>query len=58
MIECKSARQVGLMRQAGKIVAGALRLARELAVCDVTTDYIDTNILLFRHIILALDLTN
>lgn len=44
MIECKSARQVGLMRQAGKIVAGALRLARELAVCDVTTDYIDTEI--------------
>lgn len=32
------------MRQAGKIVAGALRLARELAVSDVTTDHIDTEI--------------
>ncbi len=44
MIECKSARQVELMRHAGKIVAGALRLARELAVSGVTTDYIDTEI--------------
>lgn len=43
-IECKSARQIGLMRQAGKIVAGALRLARELAVSGVTTDYIDVEL--------------
>lgn len=44
MIECKSARQIGLMRQAGRIVAGALRLARELAIGDVTTEYIDAEI--------------
>jgi methionyl aminopeptidase len=44
MIECKSARQIKLMRQAGKIVAGALRLAKEIAISDVTTDYIDTEI--------------
>jgi methionyl aminopeptidase len=44
MIECKSPRQIGLMRQAGRIVAGALRLARELAVSGVTTDYIDLEI--------------
>lgn len=44
MIECKSPRQIGLMRQAGRIVAGALRLARELAVSGVTTEYINIEI--------------
>ena len=41
MIECKSPRQVERMREAGKIVAGALRLARELAKEGVTTGYLD-----------------
>ncbi len=41
MIECKSPRQVERMREAGKIVAGALRLARELAKEGVTTEYLD-----------------
>ncbi len=44
MIECKSARQIELMSHAGRIVAGALRLARELAQNDVTTEYIDSEI--------------
>ncbi len=41
MIECKSARQIERMREAGKIVAGALRLARELAKEGVTTGFLD-----------------
>lgn len=41
MIECKSARQIERMREAGKIVAGALRLARELAKEGVTTEFLD-----------------
>lgn len=41
MIDCKSPRQIEIMREAGKIVAGALMLAKELAKEGVTTEYLD-----------------
>lgn len=41
MIECKSARQIERMREAGRIVAGALGLARKLARAGVTTEFLD-----------------
>lgn len=41
MIECKSARQIERMREAGKIVAGALLLAKKLAKIGVTTEFLD-----------------
>lgn len=44
MIECKSARQIERMREAGRIVAGALHLARELAKAGVTTDFLDVEL--------------
>ncbi|MFO0792455.1 MAG: type I methionyl aminopeptidase [Candidatus Brocadiaceae bacterium] len=44
MIVRKSPREIELMREAGKIVAGALNLAKEIALRDVTTEYINTEI--------------
>ncbi|MFQ5861802.1 MAG: type I methionyl aminopeptidase [Candidatus Brocadiales bacterium] len=41
MIECKSARQIERIRAAGRIVAGALHLAKELAKAGVTTELLD-----------------
>ena len=44
MIVRKSPREIELMREAGKIVAGALGLAKEIADNGITTDYINTEI--------------
>lgn len=44
MIVRKSAREIELMRMAGKITADALRLAKEIAKEDVTTDYLNTEL--------------
>ncbi|HHT9158510.1 MAG: type I methionyl aminopeptidase [Planctomycetes bacterium GWF2_39_10] len=44
MIVRKSPREIEIMRAAGKIVANSLRLAKEIASKDVTTDYINTEI--------------
>lgn len=44
MIICKSPREIELMRIAGRITAGALKLAKELAKVDVTTDYLNTEV--------------
>ncbi|MCK6467592.1 MAG: type I methionyl aminopeptidase [Candidatus Brocadia sinica] len=44
MIVRKSPREIELMRVAGKITAGALRLAKEIARKDVTTDYLNTEL--------------
>lgn len=44
MIIRKSPREIELMRDAGKIVAGALALAREIAKRDVTTEFVNTEI--------------
>lgn len=44
MIIRKSPREIELMRDAGKIVAGALALAREIAKRDVTTECVNTEI--------------
>ncbi|MGQ3685042.1 MAG: type I methionyl aminopeptidase [Candidatus Loosdrechtia sp.] len=44
MIVRKSDREIELMRSAGKITAGALKLAKEIARLDVTTDYINTEV--------------
>ncbi|MEP9412296.1 MAG: type I methionyl aminopeptidase [Candidatus Brocadia sp.] len=44
MIVRKSPREIELMRVAGKITAGALRLAREIAKKDVTTDYLNAEL--------------
>ncbi len=41
MIECKSVRQIERMREAGKIVAGALHLAKELAEIGITTKFLE-----------------
>ncbi|HHT9115455.1 MAG: type I methionyl aminopeptidase [Planctomycetes bacterium RIFOXYD2_FULL_41_16] len=44
MIVCKSLREIEIMRAAGKIVANALRLAKEIAGKDVTTDYLNNEL--------------
>lgn len=44
MIVCKSPREIEIMRGAGRIVAGALRLAKELAKRDVTTGWLNDEI--------------
>lgn len=44
MIVRKSPREIELMREAGKIVAGALNLAKEIALRDVTTEHINAEI--------------
>lgn len=44
MIVCKSPREIELMRMAGKITADSLRLAKEIAKEDVTTDFINAEI--------------
>ncbi|OQZ04622.1 MAG: type I methionyl aminopeptidase [Candidatus Brocadia sp. UTAMX1] len=44
MIVLKSPREIELMRIAGKITAEALRLAKEIAKEDITTDYLNTEI--------------
>ncbi len=41
MIVCKSSREIELMRQAGKVLADALRLAKEIAKVGVTTNFIN-----------------
>ncbi|MDO8136019.1 MAG: type I methionyl aminopeptidase [Candidatus Brocadiales bacterium] len=41
MIECKSPRQIIRMREAGRIVAGALSLIEGLAKSGVTTDFLN-----------------
>ena len=44
MIVCKSPREIEIMRAAGKVVANALRLAKEIARKDVTTDYLNNEL--------------
>ncbi len=44
MIVRKSPREVEIMRGAGRIVAGALRLAKEIAKKDVTTEWLNDEI--------------
>ncbi|MEK7750174.1 MAG: type I methionyl aminopeptidase, partial [Planctomycetota bacterium] len=44
MIVCKSLREIEIMRAAGKVVANALRLAKEIAGKDVTTDYLNNEL--------------
>ncbi len=44
MIIRKSPREIELMRMAGKITADALRLAKEVARTDVTTDYLNAEL--------------
>ncbi len=44
MIVRKSPREIEIMREAGKIVAGALKLAKEISKEDVTTDYLNTEL--------------
>lgn len=44
MIVCKSPREIELMRIAGRITAEALRLAKQIAKKDVTTDYINNEL--------------
>ncbi|MBM4054062.1 MAG: type I methionyl aminopeptidase [Planctomycetes bacterium] len=44
MIVRKSPREIEIMRDAGKITADALRLAKELAKKDVTTDFLNEEI--------------
>lgn len=44
MIVRKSPREIEIMRVAGKITANALRLAKEIARNDVTTDYLNTEV--------------
>lgn len=44
MIVRKSPREIEIMRGAGKIVAGALALVKEIAKKDVTTDYLNAEL--------------
>lgn len=44
MIVCKSEREIDLMRKAGRIVADALEMVRELAKKDVTTETLNTKL--------------
>ncbi|MCF6158108.1 MAG: type I methionyl aminopeptidase [wastewater metagenome] len=44
MIIRKSPREIELMRAAGKITAGALKLAKEIAKKDITTDFLNNEI--------------
>lgn len=44
MIVRKSPREIEIMREAGKIVAGALRLAKEIAKRNVTTEFLNDEI--------------
>ena len=44
MISIKSAREIEIMRKAGKIAAGALKTAGEMIVPGISTKKIDTNI--------------
>ena len=37
-------REIEIMRAAGKVVANALRLAKEIARKDVTTDYLNNEL--------------
>ncbi|MGR3317931.1 MAG: type I methionyl aminopeptidase [Candidatus Anammoxibacter sp.] len=41
MIDCKSPREIELMRKAGKVLSEALQLAKEIAQVGVTTEYIN-----------------
>jgi len=44
LIVRKSPREIEIMREAGKIVAGALRLAKEIAKRNVTTEFLNDEI--------------
>lgn len=44
MIVRKSPREIELMRTAGRITADALRLVKEIAMRDVTTDYLNSEL--------------
>ncbi len=44
MIICKSEREIEIMRKAGKIVAGALSMTKEIAKKDVTTEELNTKL--------------
>ena len=44
MIVCKSKREIDLMRKAGKIVADALGIVREIAKKDITTETLNTKL--------------
>ncbi|MEK6765533.1 MAG: type I methionyl aminopeptidase [Planctomycetota bacterium] len=44
MIVCKSEREIEIMRKAGRIVADALAIAKEIAKKDITTEDINTRL--------------
>ncbi len=44
MIVCKSDREIDIMREAGRVVAGALSMTREIAKKDVTTEELNTRL--------------
>ncbi len=44
MIVCKSEREIGIMRRAGRVVAGALSMTREIAKKDVTTEELNAKL--------------
>ena len=44
MIDCKSDREIELMRKAGRIVADALEMAKDVARSNVTTDTLNTRL--------------
>ena len=44
VIVCKSDREIEIMRKAGRVVAGALSMTREIAKKDVTTEELNTKL--------------
>jgi methionyl aminopeptidase len=44
VIVCKSEREIEIMRKAGRVVAGALSMTREIAKKDVTTEELNTKL--------------
>ena len=44
MIVCKSEREIEIMREAGRIVADALSITKEIAKEDVTTEELNTRL--------------
>jgi methionyl aminopeptidase len=49
MIKYKSERELGIMREAGQVVAGTLRLVSELVRPDITTEEIDREVVNYLH---------
>ncbi len=44
MIVCKSEREIEIMREAGRIVAGALSITKEIAKESVATEELNTSL--------------